>query len=280
MVESPDGQARPDGAESGSSTAAQRDTGLGPGGEARAGDEVSHARLPAGPAGPRQGCARREHVFWPAFAVVMAAVIYAFLPEGLLVGPRVLIPALEAALLLAMLLTSRATDGVRARFSRLASIALATVVIVANLVSLGMLVAAMNSEASGPDLLLGAMQVWCTGIIGFALLYWEIDRGGPVARHTRPRHEIALADWRFSQDENDDSIGEVADGSSEKTGWMPRFVDYFYLSVTNSSAFSPTDTMPLSSRAKMLMALQSTAALLTSLLVVARAVGSFGGGGG
>ena len=57
-------------------------------------------------------------------------------------------------------------------------------------------------------------------------------------------------------------------------GWVPTFVDYLYLSLTNSSAFSPTDTMPLSTRAKALMGLEATAALLTTLLVIARAVGS------
>ena len=65
---------------------------------------------------------------------------------------------------------------------------------------------------------------------------------------------------------------EVSAGSSEKSDWMPTFIDYLYVSTTNSSAFSPTDTMPLSSRMKMLMAVQATAALITSLLVIARAV--------
>jgi hypothetical protein len=55
---------------------------------------------------------------------------------------------------------------------------------------------------------------------------------------------------------------------------MPVFVDYLYLSLTNSSAFSPTDTMPLSSRAKLLMGAQATAALLVTLVIVARAVGA------
>jgi hypothetical protein len=65
-------------------------------------------------------------------------------------------------------------------------------------------------------------------------------------------------------------------GASAKSGWIPTFVDYLYVSLTNSSAFSPTDTMPLTDRAKILMALEATAALMTSLLVIARAVGSLG----
>ena len=64
--------------------------------------------------------------------------------------------------------------------------------------------------------------------------------------------------------------------ASERSGWIPTFVDYLYLSLTNSSAFSPTDTMPLSTRAKALMGVEATAALLTTLLLIARAVGSLG----
>jgi len=87
------------------------------------------------------------------------------------------------------------------------------------------------------------------------------------------------ADWRFSQDENDDAVVEVAATASTRSGWIPTYIDYLYLSLTNSSAFSPTDTMPLTSRAKALMGIEATAALLTSLLVVARAVGALAGGG-
>jgi hypothetical protein len=124
----------------------------------------------------------------------------------------------------------------------------------------------------GGVLLLAALQVWATNVIAFALIYWELDRGGPVSRVRRSRAELPLADLRFSHDENRDTVVEVSAGSSEKSDWMPTFVDYLYVSTTNSSAFSPTDTMPLSSRMKMLMAVQATAALITSLLVIARAV--------
>ena len=91
--------------------------------------------------------------------------------------------------------------------------------------------------------------------------------------------DTTLGGFRFTQDETQDTVIEVAAGSSEKADWIPTFVDYLYLSTTNSSAFSPTDTMPLTSRAKILMAVQATAALITSLLVIARAVGALGGGG-
>ena len=103
-----------------------------------------------------------------------------------------------------------------------------------------------------------------------------MDRGGPVARHTLSRERLPAADWRFSQDEDKGTVREVALGSNHHSVWRPGFIDYLYVSLTNSSAFSPTDTMPLTARAKTLMGLEATAALLTSLLVIARAVGSSG----
>ncbi len=111
-------------------------------------------------------------------------------------------------------------------------------------------------------------------MIGFALTYWELDRGGPVSRARRTRTALPPADWRFSQDENDDDVTEVSAGSSGRSGWVPIFVDYLDVSLTNSSAFSPTDTMPLTSRANLLMGTQATAALLVTLVIVARAVGA------
>jgi hypothetical protein len=216
----------------------------------------------------------------PASAVVVAALTYAVLPDTLLVGPRFVIPAIELLLLAALLLTNPRRMVRQTRWSRFASIALACVVIAANMVALALLVRSLSSaHGSGTSLLLGGMQVWLTNVIGFGLLYWEIDRGGPVSRHTLPRNQLPPAHWRFSQDENWNTVREVKVLSSEQSDWRPAFVDYLYVSLTNSSAFSPTDTMPLSARAKMLMGLEATAALLTSLLVVARAVGSLGSGG-
>ena len=96
-------------------------------------------------------------------------------------------------------------------------------------------------------------------------------RAGPAGQ--TPRAELPPADFRFSQDEDADAIDEVAASSSVRVDWAPVFVDYLYVSVTNSSAFSPTDTMPLSSRAKLLMSIQAVSALIVSLLVIAKAVG-------
>jgi len=118
--------------------------------------------------------------------------------------------------------------------------------------------------------------VWMTNILMYALAFWEIDRGGPVRRTQAPRRELPAADFRFPQDEDHDAIDEVAVGSSAKSGWTPGFVDYLYVSVTNSSAFSPTDTMPLSARAKLLMAAESVSAIVLSVLVIAKGVSLLG----
>ena len=216
----------------------------------------------------------------PALAVVVAAVAYALLPESLLFAPRLVIPGIEVLLLVATLVVDPVRLTRETRWSRAASTALAAVMVLANLVALGMLVVATTRSSTGAgDLLVAAMQVWLTNVVGFALVFWQLDRGGPVARREVRRDRLPPADWRFSQDEDDDAVVEVAVASSVKSGWVPVFVDYLYMSVTNSSAFSPTDTMPLTSRAKLLMAVEATAALLTTLLLVARAVGSLGGGG-
>jgi hypothetical protein len=212
----------------------------------------------------------------PACAVVVAVVVYALLPSAVLITNRLLIPAVEVLLLIALLVTNPKRMTRQTRWSRWVSIALAILLILTNLVALGLLVSQITDGESGGDLLVAAMQIWLTNVIGFALLYWELDRGGPVVRREAERDDLPDADWRFSQDENDDAVIEVSRTSSESGGWIPNFVDYLYVSLTNSSAFSPTDTMPLTSRAKILMGIQATAALLVTLVVVSFAVGSLG----
>lgn len=235
---------------------------------------------PSGP-DPRRRTHQGEHRFPPAAAVLVAGVVYATLPSSLTLGPRFIIPVVETLLLIALLASNPVRLVRQTRWSRWVSFGLAAVVVLTNLVSLALLVTTVaDPKTPAGSLLVAAMQVWLTNVIGFALLFWELDRGGPVARRELPRTRMPLADLRFSHDEDHATVDEVRRGSSTDAGWVPVFVDYLYVSLTNSSAFSPTDTMPLTSRAKLLMGTEATAALLTSLIVVARAVGSLGGGGG
>jgi hypothetical protein len=223
--------------------------------------------------GPRHR--RRGEPRWPGvIATIVAVLLYTVLPTRLLVGPRFVVPVLEGLLLIPLIAINPRRMTRETRWSRLLSLLLVLVILVANLVALGLLVNALieSKVQEGKQLLVAALQVWLTNIIVFGLAYWELDRGGPVSRGQLPRHKLPAADFRFPQDEDHDAIEEVARNSSERADWVPTLVDYLYVSVTNSSAFSPTDTMPLSPRAKALMAIEATAALMTSLLVIARGV--------
>jgi len=120
-----------------------------------------------------------------------------------------------------------------------------------------------GTEKSGAQLLTKAMIVWGSNVITFGLWFWEFDRGGPV-RRLQP--DPPLPDFEFPQLDSPDLA---------PAGWRPHFVDYLYVSFTNSIAFSPTDTLPLSRWAKLLMLSESAISSVTVLLVAARAVNIF-----
>jgi hypothetical protein len=209
-----------------------------------------------------------------AVAVVAAVALYALLPNKLLLGPRFVVPALELALFVPLVLANPQRMTRQNITLRRLSIALVLLIAAANTIALVLLISELvgGKAGDGKALLLAAGQVWATNILTFALAFWELDRGGPVTRTQAARADLPPADFRFPQDEDHDAIGEVAARSSARSGWAPGFVDYLYVSVTNSSAFSPTDTMPLSARAKMLMAAESVSAIVLSVLVIARGV--------
>jgi hypothetical protein len=117
------------------------------------------------------------------------------------------------------------------RLSRTVSMSLAVMIAVTNIAALGVLVAQLvkNKDADGGALLLAALQVWATrgaargsNVIAFALIFWELDRGGPVARTQADREDLPLADFRFTHDEDDDTVVEVARGSSKTGTGYPR----------------------------------------------------------
>jgi uncharacterized membrane protein len=218
---------------------------------------------------------RRGEARLPAVvAVLVASGLYTVLPSRLTVGPRYVLPVLELLLLIPLVVANPFRMTKQTRVSRTLSLVLVGLIAAANTAVLVLLVGRLvdGKAPNGKQLLLAALQVWLTNVIAYGLAYWELDRGGPVMRTQRDRDKLPPADFRFSQDENDDAITEVARGSSQRSDWVPVLLDYLYVSVTNSTAFSPTDTMPLTSRAKLLMAAESVSALILSILVIARAV--------
>jgi hypothetical protein len=148
---------------------------------------------------------------------------------------------------------------------REAGIGLAALASAANLVLVFAVIASLVSgdETSGAQLLLKGFTVWGTNVILFGLWFWIFDRGGPVRRL---QADAPPPDFQFPQMENPDLAAP---------GWRTHFIDYMYVSYTNSIAFSPTDAMPLSRWAKLLMLFESAVSALVVLLVAARAVNIF-----
>jgi len=221
---------------------------------------------------------RAEHR-WPAVgAILVALTLYALLPSSFFPALRIGVVVACLALLIPVIAINPVRFTRQTRWSRRASIAGTVVLAIANHVALGQLVVQLVQAQADRDgtLLLAATQVWITHVIVYALIYWEMDRGGPVTRSTAPRAELPLADIRFPQDEDHDAVTEVAAGSSATVNWTASFVDYAYFSLTNTMAFSPPDAMALRARTKILVGLQAFGGFVILVLVIARAVSLLG----
>lgn len=170
--------------------------------------------------------------------------------------------ALEGALLVALVLRIGRAPVQQAGERRVLVLVVLAVIMAFNLLALGALVYALVALhlASPGQLLLEALTVWTTNVVAFGLVFWELDRGGPSRRALA---DPPAPDFQFPQMENP---------GLAVPGWRPRLADYAYVAATNALAFSPTDAMPLSVRAKALMLLESLVSSLTVLLVAARAV--------
>jgi uncharacterized membrane protein len=151
--------------------------------------------------------------------------------------------------------------------NRGSALVLLGVIVAGNVVGLVLLIAALittpSDEIGGGQLLFTAVIIWLANLVVFGVCYWEVDCGGPYVR-SRPGASRSEPDFRFPQDEDSQSA------------WQPRVWDYLYVSLTSASAFSPTDTMPLTLRAKLLVGLESTVSLVIVVLVTARAVNVLG----
>ena len=181
-------------------------------------------------------------------------------------GPSWILAALEATLVIILAVTSQYRSK-HSKLLRYLSILLIGLIGLANLISVGLLVHLLlrGTLASGTQLFFSALEIWLTNVLVFAVLvfalwFWEIDRGGPVER---TKDSASYPDFLFPQ---------MTQTGLCDPGWVPGLVDYVYLSLTNATAFSPTDTMPLSPIAKILLGVESLVSLLTVTIVAARAI--------
>lgn len=219
---------------------------------------------------------RGEHRVPVALAILTLIALQVNLRSDLVFQPFWLMPSLEIGLLVVLLLASPTRITRESTALRLVGLGLVAVASVATLWSgwqlaqglvYGWVGGSIDANNSDPtNILLSAASVWFTNVIVAALWYWEFDRGGPAARaHGRNPYP----DFLFPQM----TVPELA-----RTDWEPTFPDYLYLSFTNTTAFSPTDVLPLSRWAKMAMMVQSAGSLVLVALVIARAVNTLGGG--
>jgi uncharacterized membrane protein len=228
-------------------------------------EELRQAQRP-----PRTGllaAVERWLPFWEPQAVVACAIgLQLALSEQVTIGPNWLLPSLEGGLLIGLVIVSPHPHMRHSRFRRHAALGMIGLVSAANMISLLLLVHQLlrGGKENGHQLILSGIVLWCTNVLLFGLWYWEVDRGGPAARAARDRD---TPDFLFPQ---------MSEPQWAPANWRPKLIDYLYVSLTNATAFSPTDTMPLTAAAKWMMSAQSIASLVTVGLVVARAVNILG----
>jgi uncharacterized membrane protein len=201
---------------------------------------------------------------WPALATLLAAIaLQLVLPERLTAGPAWVVPAFEGAVLIGLALASPKNlegEHPQRRAMALGLTALASAANIFSLYELTHHLLHAKQPIDGRELIIAGMLIWLTNFLMFALWYWELDRGGPGRRAAG--HDGA-PDFLFPQ---------MQDDRIEPLDWRPKFIDYLYVSLTNATAFSPTDTMPLSPMAKSVMGVQSLVSLVTLGLIISRAV--------
>lgn len=210
--------------------------------------------------------ATRGEPRWHVSLVVLSIIaLQLMLPPSINGGFVPLVPLVELVLLVALFaLNPRRIDRPEP-WLRYLGLTLTVVISIANVVSMVRLISSMitGTATNDPVGLLGfGANVWITNVLVFALLFWELDRGGPVKRALMPD---PTPDFLFPQ-------MQLAASSDQFQDWEPRVLDYLYVSFTNATAFSPTDTMPLSRWAKVTMMIESAVSLMAVALVVARAV--------
>jgi uncharacterized membrane protein len=202
--------------------------------------------------------------WWGPQLVVLAALLLDLaLPEKLTIGPSWLLPSVEGLLLVGLSIASSHPQARHSEARRYVAIFLIALVSAVNVLALALLSHYLlhGRVSNGRELIFSGIALWGTNVLLYGLWYFELDRGGPLARITGDEE---YPDFLFVQ---------MSDGAQYAPAtWKPRMIDYLYTSFTNAAAFSPTDTMPLSAAAKWLMTSQALVSLWIVILVVARAV--------
>jgi hypothetical protein len=202
---------------------------------------------------------------WPAFAAAVVIIAgQTWVAASLSLRPIWLYPTIAGILLLASVavyIPSRKEPG---RALRALSLGLVAVLVIANVVSAVLLVRGVfvGSRLSPTGLLLAGAALWVVNVAVFALIFWELDGGGPEARADGYR---GYPDLVFPQQQQDQQGLAPAD-------WKPTFPDYLFVSLTAATAFSPTDAMPYSKPAKLVMGIESTLSFAIAAMLVARAI--------
>lgn len=212
--------------------------------------------------GARRGGVRSR---WPVVVAVLAAVgLQVMLPGRFAPGHR-LVPGLELALLIGLVVANPHGANRSSRLLRRASVLLIAMITVTNAWSAARLVLQIvqGKQEDAVTLLAAGAAIWATNVIVFGLWYWHMDSGGPMAA---ARGTQGYPDFSFPQRQDPQQV---------PPDWQPAFIDYLYLAYTNATSFSPTDVMPYTTRAKLIMMLQSAVSLITIALVIARAIGLF-----
>ena len=194
--------------------------------------------------------------------VLMVIALQFFIPKSLAIPHHKVFCFVEAVLLASIVLIAPKKLGLPHVPQRKLSLVLNAFMMLSNAASAILLVEKIvNGSINSPARLLwSGFSIWLSNIVIFSLWYWDFDRGGPSERAAAKE---SIPDFLFPQ---------MTDPAYASPGWFPTYTDYLYVSVTNASAFSPTDAMPLTKWAKLLMSIQSITSLILVGLVVARAV--------
>jgi hypothetical protein len=206
-------------------------------------EDVVEARLPA------------------SIATAVIALLYLTLPAAVSPGPRLVFPILILLVLVPMTIAAPTVHERQSPRLRYVALALLALVVLFNVAALVTIVDALftGNQLSGVPLLRAGATIWLTNVIIFGLVYWELDAGGPMRR----ARGFVPSDWLFPQQ---------SDMRDLLPNWRPLFTDYLFVSLMNATAFSPTDAMPISGRAKLVTGALSIVSLVIVVLVTARAV--------